>query len=304
MRTKRPSPFCLVATVALLATVAVQPGPLTAQQPSYRLVEDWPQQPDDFEWGQLPNLTIDHDGNIYAFHRAEPPVLKFSPAGALLKTWGAGMMVRAHGFRVAPDGNIFATDQRGHRVYKFSTDGELLLALGEKGVAGNDAEHFGGPADVAVAPNGDFFVADGHDNDRIVKFSADGTFIKAWGKEGTGPGEFNLPHTVAFDSQGRLFVGDRSNHRIQIFDQDGTFIDQWTQFGWPSGIYISPDDTIYVADYQDKKGITIGSARNGTLTGFIEGTEPEGVVVDAMGNVYAGEVGGRMLKKFARVSEP
>ena len=300
MRIHRPLSLCLAATVALLATVAVQPGSVTAQQSSYRLVEDWPQLPDDFEWGQLPNLTIDHDGNIYAFHRADPPVLKFSTDGTLLKTWGAGMMVRAHGFWIAPDGNIFATDQRGHRVYKFSTNGELLLALGEKGVPGEDAEHFNGPADVAVAPNGDLFVADGHGNDRIVKFSADGTFIKAWGKEGSAPGEFDLPHTVAFDSQGRLFVGDRSNHRIQIFDQNGTFIDQWTQFGWPSGIYISPDDTIYVADYQSKLGITIGSAQDGTVTGFIDGTEPEGVVVDATGNVYAGEVGGRMLKKFSK----
>ena len=300
MRIRRPVPLYLSAIVALLTTVAVQPGPVAAQQSSYRLVEDWPQLADDFEWGQLPNLTIDHDGNIYAFHRAEPPVLKFSPDGTLLKTWGAGMMVRAHGFRIAPDGNIFATDQRGHRVYKFSTEGELLLALGEKGVPGADAEHFGGPADVVAAPNGDFFVADGHNNNRIVKFSADGTFIKAWGTKGTAPGEFDLPHTVAFDSQGRLFVGDRGNHRIQIFDQDGNFIDQWSQFGWPSGIFISPGDTIYVTDYQDKLGITIGNARTGEVTGLIGGTEPEGVVVDAMGNVYSGEVGGRMLKKFAK----
>jgi len=289
----------LMAIVAVTMATATQSSLVSAQAPSYRQV-DWPQLPADFEWGQLPNLTIDHDGNIYAFHRAEPPVLKFSPAGELLKTWGEGMMVRAHGFRIAPDGNIFATDQRGHRVYKFSTEGEVLLALGEKGVPGEDASHFGGPADVAAAPNGDFFVADGHDNNRIVKFSADGTFIKAWGTKGTAPGQFDLPHTVAFDSQGRLFVGDRGNHRIQIFDQDGTFIDQWTQFGWPSGIYISPGDTIYVSDYQDKLGITIGNAKTGEVTDFVGGTEPEGVVVDAMGNVYSGEVGGRMLKKFVK----
>jgi len=292
-------PLAVTALVFLAVGAVSHHLPVSAQDASYRQV-DWPTLPADFEWGQLPNLTIDQDGNIYAFHRAEPPVLKFSPAGELLKTWGEGMMVRAHGFRVTPDGTIFATDQRGHRVYKFNTEGDVLLALGEKGVPGEDTEHFGGPADVAQAPNGDFFVADGHDNNRIVKFAADGTFIKAWGTKGTGPGQFDLPHTVAFDSQGRLFVGDRGNHRIQIFDQDGAFLDQWTQFGWPSGIYISPDDAIYVADYQDKLGITIGSARTGEVTGFISGTEPEGVVVDAMGNVYSGEVGGRMLKKFVK----
>ena len=98
-----------VFTLALTAVVAVTMAPATqsslvsAQAPSYRQV-DWPQLPADFEWGLLPNLTIDHDGNIYAFHRAEPPVLKFSPAGELLKTWGEGMMVRAHGFRIATEG--------------------------------------------------------------------------------------------------------------------------------------------------------------------------------------------------------
>src|SRR5204863_3072674 len=107
---------------------------------------------------------------------------------------------------------------------------------------------FDQPTDVAVAANGDVFVSDGHVNSRIVKFSKDGKFIKAWGKKGSGPGEFDLPHALAFDSRGRLFVGDRANSSIQIFDQEGNFLAEWRQFGRPSGIFIDADDTIYVPD--------------------------------------------------------
>ena len=140
---------------------------------------------------------------------------------------------------------------------------------------------------------------------------------KAWGKPGAGPGEFNAPHTIALDSRGRLFVGDRNNNRIQIFDQNGKFIDQWKQFSRPSGIYITQDDTIYVADSESgpdtgarelmgiKKGIRIGSARDGSVTAFIEDMEStapdhsgaEGVGVDAQGNVYGAVVRRQMLER-------
>ena len=142
---------------------------------------------------------------------------------------------------------------------------------------------------------------------RIVKFSSEGTFIKAWGKKGTGPGELNDPHSIAFDSAGRLFVADRENQRIQIFDQDGGFIDAWTQFGSPSGIFITPDDTLYVADLA--AGIRIGSAKDGSLSAFIKAPIPdsgsvrvaESVAVDGQGNIYAGENAGRKLMKFVTV---
>jgi sugar lactone lactonase YvrE len=131
-----------------------------------------------------------------------------------------------------------------------------------------------------------------------VKFSKDGKFIKSWGTKGAEPGQFDVPHSSAIDSQGRLFIADRSNNRIQIFTQDGEYLESWTQFGSPSGIFISNDDTIYVAD--SGKGIYVGSAKDGSVTTLIEGTEPEGVTADAAGNVYAAEPGGEILKKFAK----
>ena len=132
------------------------------------------------------------------------------------------------------------------------------MTLGKAGVAGNGPDEFNAPSAVVVAPNGDIFVADGHGgntNARIVKFSKDGKFIKAWGKKGSAQGEFDIPHALAMDSRGRLFVGDRQNNRIQIFDQDGNYIDQWFQFSRPSGVFIDKNDIIYVADSEFGVGI-------------------------------------------------
>ena len=195
------------------------------------------------------------------------------------------------------------------------------MTLGKAGIAKEGPDTFSGPTDVVIAPNGDIFVSDGHvanSNGRIVKFSKDGKFIKTWGKKGSAPGEFDTPHSMAMDSRGRLFVADRSNNRIQIFDQDGKFLDQWKQFGRPSGVYIDKNDNIYVADSQSnatqnpgfKRGIRIGSAKDGKVTAMIPFAEPdpdknnnagiEGVTADANGNIYGAEVSTMMLKKYVK----
>jgi hypothetical protein len=216
------------------------------------------------------------------------------------------MFLWPHGFRIDRDGNLWVTDGRGadgkgQQVFKLSRDGKVLLTLGTKGVAGETAATFDGPCDVAIGTNGDIFVADGHRNNRVVKFTRDGTFVKAWGRKGQGRGEFQTPHAIAIDSRGRLLVADRGNQRIQIFDQDGKFLDEWKQFGRPSGILITADDTMYVADVQDKRGIVVGSAKDGTVRGVIEGTLPESIAVDRSGAVYAGETTtGRTLRKFVK----
>ena len=295
-----------------LATSLLAGGFLTSSvvAQEYVLDPNWPQPlPEGIEWGQVPNVTIDAEGFIYAFHRAEPPILKFSPSGELVDTFGEGWVATAHGFRAAADGTLWATDfnrLNGQIVTQFDTDGSVLLRLGARGFGGTLPNTFDGPADSAVAANGDIFVADGHWNNRIVKFSKEGRYLMEWGSKGTGPGELNMPHTIVIDRRGRVLVGDRSNHRIQIFDQQGTYIDQWDQFGWPSGMFIDQNDILYVADYQSKRGVTYGSAEDGTVMGFIEGSEPEGVVVDADGNVYTGEVTGgeggegSIMRKFIK----
>src|SRR5579871_3972354 len=304
-------------TLALSATGAI------AQLNPYRLVENWPHLPAGFAWGSVISVDPDAAGNLWVFHRAEPPLLKFDASGRLLTRMGEGMFVQPHGLHIDRDGNLWATDAqakdgKGQQVFKFSPDGRVLMTLGTAGVAGEGQNTFNGPTDVAVAANGDIFVTDGHVNCRVVKFSKNGKYLMAWGKRGSGPGEFNLPHTIAIDSQGRLFVGDRENSRIQIFDQSGRFLAEWKQFGRPSGIYIAKDDTIYVADSESnatrnpgfKRGIRIGNAKDGKVTAFIPDTDPnpdastsgaaEGVAADAQGNVYGARVRQKLLVKYAK----
>jgi len=289
----------LGAAIAIIAAIAAVHGRQSSHlsaATAYKALPGWGQLPAPLKWGEVPNVAIDPKGTVFVFTRTEPPVVELTPAGKLVKTWGQGMFVWPHGIRFDRDGNLWITDGRadkgnGQMVYKMTTDGsKVLMTLGTKGVSGDGPNQFNGVTDVAIAPNGDIFVADGHVNSRIVKFSKDGTFIKEWGRKGSGPGEFNLPHSIVFDSRGRLLVADRSNKRIQLFDQNGTFLEEWKQFGEASGLYIFPDDTLYVTDWQEKKAIFIGSAKDGSIRETIEGlTLAEGLTVDKQGSIYAAE---------------
>jgi DNA-binding beta-propeller fold protein YncE len=268
------------------------------------------------------------------------PILKFDSTGTLVRSFGAGMLLSPHGIFVDKDGNVWVTDcactgtaeQRstkdkdgqplGHQVFKFSPDGKLLLTLGNSG-GGRDSAFFYQPNDVLVTPGGEIFVAEGHSsaagaNARILKFSSKGMLLKVIGTRGAGRGEFDQPHALALDSRGRLFVGDRSNNRIVILDQDGNFLAEWAQFSRPSGIYIDKDDVIYVTDSESgsvnpahgawKRGIRIGSAKDGSLTAFIPDpsesatntSAAEGVAVDARGIIYGAEVGPRRLQRYLK----
>ena len=274
--------------------------------PDYRLVENWAPLPGGEAWGEVTGVDIDAANTIIAVRRTSPYVIELNPAGTVLKTWGAGLVVWPHGFRIDHEGYLWLTDGRaadgkGQQVLKLRRDGTVVMRLGTAGVSGTSETTFNGPCDVAFASNGDIFVADGHVNNRIVKFTKDGKFITSWGSKGTGPGEFNVPHTIAIDSRGRVFVGDRGNLRVQIFDQDGKFLDQWKQFGRPSGMLIAHDDTLYVADVSEPGGgITFGSAGTGVVAGKITGTLPESIAIDRDGAVYAGETTtGHTIRKFA-----
>jgi len=240
------------------------------------------------------------------------------------------MITWPHGMFVDADDNVWIADAVGyapvpegigHTIMKFSPEGELLMRLGKEGVAGDGTDVFNKPSDMLVAPNGDIFVADGHDaggNNRIIKFDSEGNYLMQWGETGGDHGQFRDPHALAMDSEGRLFVADRGNSRLQIFSQDGEHIATWTQFGRPSGLFIDENDILYSADSESnarrnggwKRGIRIGSAKDGFVTAFIPDPEPdqdnsgtsgaEGVAVDAWGNIYGAEVGPRAVRKYVR----
>src|ERR1700693_181629 len=328
----------MIAVIAMSqarAQTQADPQPVNSLPNPYRTVENWAKLPEGRTWGSTAGVAVDRNGNIWVAERCGanscvgsnlPPILEFDPSGKLLKSFGAGMFVFPHGITVDKDGNLWVTDGqgkdgKGQQIFKFSPDGKVLMTLGKAGVAGDAHDTFNQPSAVAIAPNGDIFVADGHggnSNARIVKFSKDGKFLQTWGTKGSAPGEFNIPHALAFDSKGRLFVADRGNNRIQIFDQQGKFIAEWRQFSRPSGIFIDKHDMLYVADSESgsvaldhaawKRGVRIGRARDGSVQTFIPdpvqnatGTSAaEGVAVDAAGVIYGAEVGPKDLKKYVK----
>jgi DNA-binding beta-propeller fold protein YncE len=332
----------LAVIVVLLLVTSSMPqrevSPRNDLPQPYRTTRDWGQLPPGVKWAAVTAVEPAPDGTIFVVHRcfanscagrSEDPILKFDADGRLLRSWGAGLFIFPHGATVDPQGNLWVTDARGengkgHQVFKFSPDGKILMTLGKAGVSGSGPDLFDQPTDVVVAPSGDIFVTDSHrngKNNRVVKFTSDGRFVKEWGTNGSGRGELSEPHTIAIDSRGRLFVGDRENNRIQIFDQNGVYLDEWRQFGRPSGIAIARDDTLYVADSESgpdtgaheltgiKKGIRIGTAKDGSVTAFIEDLEStapdhsgaEGVGVDARGNVYGAVVRRQMLERHTLI---
>ena len=329
--------------------VETHPWASTISNP-YRMVEKWPEALP-VAMGAAIGIIPDGKGGTWVHHRSEPPIIHFDASGKKVTSFADKMFVQAHGFCRDRDGNFWAGDSgpfadnpatagRGFQMFKFSPEGKVLLTLGKAGVSKADrADTFIGPTACAIAPNGDIIIADGHwprpttaqqDGDRLVRVTPQGKFVAEYGKLGGGPGEFMGPHALAFDSQGRLFVADRSNNRVQILDRDMKFVDEWRHYGRPSGVSILKDDTLVVSDSESsraiggppqapegggnavrnpghRRGIWIGNARTGTIQHFISGTDPEGLAADELGNIFGGLTGncqsspsGHCLQKFVR----
>jgi DNA-binding beta-propeller fold protein YncE len=337
------------ALIGFAMLVPILPVQAQNSTNAYAIVDGWAKLPGGREMGAVGKTTIDRDGrHIWAVVRCDAggdrfgtecldsdldPVIKFDPDGNTVESFGGGLFIWPHGIDVDGDGNVWVTDAvsnnnipagdtRGHQVIKFSPTGEILMRFGTSGTPGNSTSHLTSPSDVAIADNGDIFIADGHNNDgnnRVMKFNKDGEFLMSWGQTGYAPGEFRALHAIDIDSRGRVFVGDRSNSRIQIFDQEGNHLTTWTQFGRPSGIAFDSNDRIYVADSESdnvqnpgyEMGIRIGEIDTGWVTEFIRfpwgdprdtsGNGAEFVAVDQEGNMYGGEPRPRQLRKYMRV---
>jgi streptogramin lyase len=289
--------------------------------------------------GSTSAVATDSKGNIWVADRCGvnscadseiDPIMMFDPSGRFVRAFGGGRFNFPHGFFIDAQDNIWLTDQRsangkGGTVTKFSPSGAVLMVLGKPGISGRGTDALFEPNGIVVAADGSIFVVDGHTPNtfaRVVKFDAKGKFIKQWGTLGDEAGQLNVPHAIAIDSQGRLFVADRWNNRVQIYDQEGNLLNSWTQFGRPSGLYIDKDDILYSADSESrapegyghnpgwKRGIRIGSVRDGIIRAFIPDPNPEpdlsatssaeGIWVDRNGVVYGAQVREKLVARHTK----
>ena len=187
---------------------------------------------DSLELGMVSSVAVDADGLIYILQRGEKadPIIVTNAAGEVLRSWGRGMYEIPHKIRIDADGHVWTVDANSSMVYKFDRWGtklhEIQIELPDHPRGG-----FQGTTDIAFAPNGDFYIADGYQNARILRFNRDGERLDEWGSAGTGPGEFDLPHGIALDPGGTVYVADRENLRIQRFDFEGRYLGEWNLNG-------------------------------------------------------------------------
>jgi DNA-binding beta-propeller fold protein YncE len=214
--------------------------------PWYEVDPKWPQKPAEYEWGHVPGIAVDAKDNVWVFTRAKPPIQVYTPEGKFVRAWGDDTIGNAHHIKIDKDGNVWVADIGLHVVRKFSPGGEILLTFGTPGEKGEDQKRLNMPTDMAIRSSGEVFVSDGYGNNRLVHFDAKGKFVKAWGKMGVGPTDFSLPHAIALDSKGRLYVADRNNVRILVYDQSGKLLDTWSNVIVPWGFWVTQQDEIWV----------------------------------------------------------
>lgn len=276
----------------------------------YELVEGWGKLPAGWQYDQIAGVAIDSQDRVHIFQRHnEYPVIVFDRDGNFVRAWGAGLFSDPHGIAIGPDDAYYLVDRGTHVIQKYSPQGELLLTIGTKNQPAEkqSGEPFNRPAGVALAPSGDIFIADGYGNARIHRYTPDGRRLLSWGRPGTGPGEFNLPHAVTVDPRGRVLVADRENHRIQLFTPEGEFIALWTGFQQPSSLFIDASGRVCVAELAARVSILNLDgellARWGGERSHAPGKfyGPHGICADAQGDIYVSEVlEGKRVQKFAR----
>jgi peptidylamidoglycolate lyase len=319
----------LVLAIAIAAMLPFGGARTSAAGSSFQLVSGWPQVPASVPMGFISWVAADSKGLAYVFRRcpvkcsdgphpsASDPsgtMLLFDDTGKYLREWepkSGGKWKEAHGLSIDRNGFIWTTDVQLNVVKKYSADGTLLMTLGKNGIAGETADTFNKPTNVLVAADNSIFVTDGYGNQRVVKFDKDGKFVKAWGKKGTAPGEFRIPHSVAQDRRGRIIVADRcglgetkcTDGRVQVFDTDGKFLTQWTPPGGafaPFSVAVDTSDRLYIDDTQNSK-VWILEAKTLKVVDSLDGASGHGMFVSTTGkDIYiTGSPAG--VRRYSRV---
>jgi DNA-binding beta-propeller fold protein YncE len=253
----------------------------------YAVVRPWGVLPAHIEYGVVSHVAVDSRDNVYVFQRGDPPVVVFDPAGGHLQSWGSGLISDPHGIFISPDDQVMLVDRDSHQVMGFDTSGNVQFTLGDRRHPQLQAP-FNHPADVAVAPSGDIYVADGYANSAVHRFSRNGELKRTWGRPGSGAGEFTTPHAVWVDREGRVLVADRENNRVQVFTADGDYLDSWGNHYHPMDIYVDADGLIYVTDQIPRLSVLAADGRLiGRCRPVLYGAH--GVWGDSRGNLYLAE---------------
>jgi DNA-binding beta-propeller fold protein YncE len=267
--------------------------------------------------GDATSVAVDSQDRVIVFNRGPVPLVVFDRDGNYLSSWGAGDYHAPHGVTVDADDNIWLVDtggsylgEGGHVVEKRTLEGELLLRIGQRDTHAErySGEPFNGPTDVAIHPRtGELFITDGYGNARVHRYSPDGEHLASWGATGSDPGQFDLPHGIAFIDDDHVVVCDRENFRVQVFTTEGVFVDQW--HAHHPGAIRAAGDRLYLAElgpifYQwkvpnlgcririlDLEGNDVdrfGAPDPGT--GPDQFVAPHGLAIDSRGDVYVAEV--------------
>src|SRR5262245_7627465 len=320
----------------------------------YEADDQWAKLPPGWNWIEVVGVGTDSRDRVFVFNRGAHPLMIFDRDGTFLGSWGEGLFVRPHGIFLGPDDAVYCADDHDHTVRKFSPDGRVLLTLGTSGKPSDTGATsidfrtiqragppFHYPTNLALSPEGEMYVSDGYGNARVHKFSPDGRLLFSWGEPGGGPGQFRVPHGIAVDRQGTVYVADRENSRVQLFSSDGKFLEEWPEIARPCQITFDTEGNALVAELGYRAGmwpgisaptphgtggrVRIFDSRGQLLTRWGGGDEPTStgdfyaphdVCIDSHGDIYVAEVvmsaGGsrglvspecHTLQKFSRVRE-
>ena len=254
----------------------------TARAPRFARRRDWERDP--VGHGMYTATAFGPDGLLYAFGGGRPGdpgiaarVVGYDRDGRIVRAWGEQAFVgtRPHGITITGDGAVYLVEDVGCRVRRFTLDGREQAVLGPSGeenrsdtgvdwerpglrerlamIRPEGAGPFNHPTALAVGPDGGLYVTDGYGNCKVHRFGADGAYLSSWGRSGTRPGEFHLPHAITADGD-RLLVCDRENGRVQVFGFDGAYRDAWAGLHRPENVAIGPDGLYYVAEGYEPPG--------------------------------------------------